>query len=122
MKHPSRQREYNPIIVNEFGQNYKKVEVLKEARKGEALEGTGCIVIDSRLKKIYCCISKRANYHTLIKFSMKLSKLAKESYQLITFTAKDQQGDPVFHTNVLLAILDKHTVTCLDAIDNEHDK
>ena len=89
MKHPSRQREYNPQIVEEIGQNYKKQEILKAARKGESLEGTGCIVIDTRLKKIYCCISKRADFHTLIKFNMKLSKLAKESYQLVTFSAKD---------------------------------
>lgn len=122
MKYPSRQREYNPVIVSEIGANYNKVLNLKPACKGESLEGTGCLVIDNKLRKVYCCMSDRSNFNTLLKFNMKLSKLAKQPYQLISFSAKDQSGTPIFHTNVLLAILDKHTICCLEAIDNELDR
>jgi hypothetical protein len=80
MKVPSRQREINPDIITEIGKNYKMNVTLKAARKNEALEGTGSLVIDSRLKKIYCCLSERADFNTLIKFNMRLSKLAKEDY------------------------------------------
>lgn len=122
MKVPSRQREINPDIITEIGANYKKVLTLKAARKGESLEGTGCLVIDSRLRKIYCCMSERADFNTLIKFNMKLSKLAKQSYELVSFSANDQSGSRIYHTNVMLAILDKHAICCLESIENDLDR
>lgn len=122
MKVPSRQREINPDIITEIGQNYKQQLTLKAARKGEALEGTGSLVIDSRLKKIYCCLSERADFNTLIKFNMKLSKLAKQDYKLVSFVAKDAGGSTIYHTNVMLAILDKHAICCLDSVADAHDR
>lgn len=122
MKVPSRQREINPDIITEIGANYKKMIPLKAARKGESLEGTGSLVIDSRLRKIYCCMSERADFNTLIKFSMKLSKLAKQSYELVSFSANDQNGTRIYHTNVMLAMLDKHAICCLESIESDHDR
>ena len=122
MKVQSRQREINPDIITEIGQNYKKNLTLKPDRKGKALEGTGSLVIDSRLKKIYCCLSERADFNTLIKFNMRLSKIAKEDYQLVSFVAKDAKGTKIYHTNVMLAILDKHAICCLDSVEDAHDR
>ena len=68
MKTPSRRGEVNPKIIKEIGQNYKNVRVIKPASKNQALEGTGSLIFDNQYRKVYCCLSERADKDTLSKF------------------------------------------------------
>ena len=83
MKHPSRQAEINPLIVKEIGQTYKKQIVVKRARSNEALEGTGSLIIDSHLRKVYVCTSERASAATVANFMTKFGGEATQAYKLV---------------------------------------
>jgi len=122
MKTPSRRDEINPNIIKEVGVNYKKVIKLKAARKNESLEGTGSLVLDNRLRKIYCCLSERAGKNTLDQFHSKMSAHGKQDYKLESFNAYDKEGVQIYHTNVMLAMLDKHAICCLDSVKNTKEK
>lgn len=65
MKTESRAGEYNPQIVKELGANYGSVIAHKPALPGQALEGKGSLVLDNKLRKVYCCISERACLETV---------------------------------------------------------
>ena len=65
MKAENRQAEVNPNIVKQIGDQYGQVIHLKPRKKGGVLEGTGSLVFDNRLNKLYCSISERADRDTL---------------------------------------------------------
>ncbi len=66
--------------------------------EGFFLEGTGSMVIDHDAKIIYACLSQRTHLSALQKFSQL------NQYRAIVFYATDENGKPVYHTNVLLCI------------------
>jgi hypothetical protein len=40
----------------------------------------------------------------------------------VLFHAKDEKGNPVYHTNVLLCISDRFAITCLGSVKDEHER
>lgn len=123
MKAPTRQAEVNPKIIKQIGGQYKQVINLTPALDGEALEGTGSLIIDNKHKKVYCSLSERACEATLYKFMSQLNAICKnKKYRLVTFHASDKTGSPIYHTNVLMALLEKHIVFCLDSIHDPFER
>ena len=122
MKAFSRQQEVNPQIIADFGKNYKNVIRVLPTQEGESLEGTGSLIFDEQNKKIYCCLSERASLDTLNNFMKKLNDFSEKPYHLITFNAVDSKGIPIYHTNCILSILNKHTVCCLDTIKDKKER
>lgn len=80
------------------------------------LEGTGSMVLDRENKIAYACISVRTDIDVLSNFCM-LS-----GYKPVYFEALDDQGFPIYHTNVMMCIGDRFAVICLDAIPDTIDK
>lgn len=74
------------------------------------LEGTGSMVLDREHKLAYACLSERTNAEVLDNFSMLTG------YIPVTFSAVDQQGYPIYHTNVMMCIGDAFAVVCLESI------
>ncbi len=81
--------------------------------EGRFLEGTGSMVIDHEHKMIYASVSERTNLSVLEKFA------ATNSYQAIVFLATDKNGQPVYHTNVVMALGESFCVLCEEAIEEE---
>jgi hypothetical protein len=77
------------------------------------LEGTGSMIIDHENKLIYACVSERTNISVLEKYA------ATNNFQAIVFVATDNNGYPVYHTNVVMSLGDKFCVLCEEAIDEE---
>lgn len=92
------------------------------AKEGEYLEGTGSLIFDQQNKKVYCCLSERASLETLNNFIKKLNDFSDKPYRLITFHAVDSNGVPIYHTNCIMSILNKHTVCCLDTIKDKKER
>ncbi|MFN2440225.1 MAG: arginine deiminase-related protein [Chitinophagaceae bacterium] len=84
--------------------------------KNMFLEGTGSLVIDHENSVLYACLSSRTNASVIEEFAKA------NSYKAIYFTAVDQQGKSIYHTNVMMCIGDEFAVICLDAIKNETEK
>ena len=79
------------------------------------LEGTGSMVIDHRNRCIYSCISPRTNEKLLREFA------AVNNYQVVIFSAADEKGREIYHTNVMMCIGDEFVVICTEAL-NKSDK
>lgn len=62
---------------------------------------------------IYAAISERTNISVLEKFT------AANGYQAIAFLATDKEGNPVYHTNVVMTIGENFAVFCEEAIEEE---
>lgn len=80
------------------------------------LEGTGSIVFDYHNKIAYA--SRSARTHDSV-FKDVCTKLG---YKPVLFDAVDEQGLPIYHTNVLMCVGTHFTVLCLDAIKNDDDQ
>jgi len=80
------------------------------------LEGTGSLVIDHKNAVLYACLSPRTHASIIEKFAKA------NNYKAIHFTAVDEEGHQVYHTNVMMCIGEGFAVICLDAIEKEIEK
>ncbi|HWN88038.1 MAG TPA: arginine deiminase-related protein, partial [Chitinophagaceae bacterium] len=81
--------------------------------EGKFLEGTGSMVIDHENKVIYTCYSPRTDVSLLEKFANA------NKYRAIIFLAIDKNGQPVYHTNVMMMLGEDFAILCEEAIEEE---
>ena len=81
--------------------------------EGKYLEGTGSIVFDYTNRIAYTCNSSRTDKDVLSKVCEKLN------FGSCNFDAFDKNGDPIYHTNVMMWIGTKVAAVCFDSIANE---
>lgn len=74
------------------------------------LEGTGSIVFDYENQIAYACISQRTDKQIATELFQQLN------FEPIFFTAVNQAGVAVYHTNVVMCLAKKYCVVCLDSI------
>jgi hypothetical protein len=74
------------------------------------LEGTGSLVIDHEFKIAYAAISPRTSAEALTIFE------AKTGFKVIPFHAFDRAQQPIYHTNVVMALSPNIAVICLEVI------
>lgn len=80
------------------------------------LEGTGSMVVDHPNRIVYACLSPRTN-------AVLLEKVASvNGYKAMAFTAVDGAGQPVYHTNVIMAIGEGFAVLCTESIADEVER
>jgi len=81
--------------------------------EGKFLEGTGSMVMDHENKVIYTCYSPRTDISVLEKFANA------NKYRAIIFIAVDNEGHPVYHTNVMMTLGENFAILCEEAIEEE---
>ena len=84
-------------------------------QQAQFLEGTGSMVIDHPHRIIYACLSPRTHQAVVEKFA------EANGYRVITFTAHDENGREIYHTNVMMCIGEGFAVLCPKAI-TDHDE
>lgn len=84
----------------------------------EFLEGTGSLVLDRVNSVAYSCMSGRTTELALDTWADEMG------YALVRFHSADLNGNPVYHTNVVLSIGQRIAVVCLDSITDpdEYDQ
>lgn len=122
MKAPTREAEKNPHILFEAGKHYKDFIEIKRQDPNNVLEGTGSLLFDEVNKKVYVNLSERADEKVFNEFLSQFNKISKSPYKGVTFRACDKEGNPVYHTNVVMAILKDHVVLCTQSITNEEER
>ena len=80
--------------------------------EGKALESTGSLVLDRANKIAYASISSRTHLDVLHYFTKKLG------YASLIFSSKDEQGELVYHTDIMMSIGDQFAILCKDCITN----
>jgi hypothetical protein len=88
----------------------RTVDLTHREAEGKFLEGTGSLVLDRAHRVAYASLSPRTDLDVLGEFAQLLD------YELVTFEALDAAAQPVYHTNVVMAIGTRFAVVCGEAI------
>jgi hypothetical protein len=88
----------------------RTVDLTHREAEGKFLEGTGSLVLDRAHRMAYASLSPRTDLDVLGEFAQLLD------YELVTFEGRDGADQPVYHTNVIMAIGTHFAVVCGAAI------
>lgn len=84
--------------------------------EGRFMEGTGSLIIDRNNLYVYASLSPRTHRELVEDWAEYWS------CQAVIFDAVDENGQQIYHTNVLMCLGDTFTVICLASIPNEEEK
>jgi len=115
MQAPSRRAERREELVAEVAHagGFRvsgTLDLSYREAQGQFLEGTGSLVLDRAARVAYACLSPRTDLDVLGDFAQRLD------YDPVAFEAFDQEGRPIYHTNVLMAVGSRFAVVCAEAI------
>lgn len=109
---PLRRLERRDEIVEQVMrtfQVYQEIALERNESRNLFLEGTGSMVLDREGRIAYACISPRTD-KTLLEHWCRLLDYEPFSFEAIL------DGQPIYHTNVMMAIGDGIAVVCLDVV------
>jgi len=116
---PNRRAEKRPELIERIKSVTgidKQTDYSNYESKKKFLEGTGSMVLDRVNKLVYACRSERTD-PDLVKLFAK-----EHDFIPILFSATDEAGREIYHTNVMMNIGKQFAVVCLDAIRNTGEK
>jgi hypothetical protein len=106
-----RREEILEQVVREGGYRVSRTfDLTHREAEGKFLEGTGSLVLDRPHRVAYASLSPRTDLDVLGEFAQLLD------YELVTFEGRDSATEPVYHTNVVMAIGSRFAVVCGEAI------
>jgi hypothetical protein len=114
-----RRCERRQDIVEELRKHYRVTDVIDYSRfedDGCCLEGTGSLVFDYVNKIAYVSLSNRSNPKVIQRFADDFS------YEPVTFTSLDSNGQPIYHTNVMMCIGTAFAMVGLAMIRNKVER
>ncbi len=110
---PSRRGERRPDVVEMLKARYRVQDVIDYSGlelDDVFLEGTGAMVLDHDARIAYVARSRRADPVALERFCTHFG------YEPISFDARDEDGVPIYHTNVMMCIGTDFALVGLDRI------
>jgi hypothetical protein len=114
-----RRRERREDIIEELRKHYLVTDVIDYSafeNEGCCLEGTGSLVLDHVNKIAYVSLSNRSNSKVLRRFANDFS------YDPVTFTSTGSNGQPIYHTNVMMCIGTAFALVGLEMIRNQAER
>src|SRR5881394_2786565 len=114
-----RRRERRQDIVEELRKQYRVTEVIDYSPfedEGCCLEGTGSLVFDHLNKIAYVSLSNRSNPKVIQRFADDFT------YEPVTFTSIGSNGQPIYHTNVVMCIGTGLAIVGLEMIANKVER
>jgi hypothetical protein len=114
-----RRRERRQDIVEELCKHYRVTDVIDYSaleNEGCYLEGTGSLVLDHLRKIAYVSLSNRSNPEVIQRFADDFS------YEPVTFTSIGSDGQPIYHTNVMMCIGTDFAMVGLDMISDKSER
>ncbi len=115
----NRRAERKSTIIDYLRDKFHLSEILDlSPSESEALflEGTGSIVFDYVNRRAYACLSPRTSQGLLIELCDKLH------YTPVVFSAHDDMGTPIYHTNVMMAIGTDACIICSETITDPEER
>jgi hypothetical protein len=114
-----RRRERRQDIVEELHKHYRVTDVIDYSAfedHDSYLEGTGSLVLDHLNKIAYVSLSNRSNPKVIKRFA------ADFGYEPVTFTSIGSDGQPIYHTNVIMCIATGFAMVGLEMIPNKAER
>lgn len=115
----NRRKERKQQVIDLIRQKFsikQTIDLTHHELEGHFLEGTGSMVLDRENRIAYACLSARTHKNILEVFCSKLG------YQPVIFSAYDQAGAAIYHTNVMMCVADRFVVICLESITDTVEK
>jgi hypothetical protein len=115
----NRRAERKAHVTNAITKKFtvkNKIDLTRYEKENLFLEGTGSMVLDRDNRIAYACLSSRTSKEVLAEFCQKMN------YEAVLFTAKDANGQAIYHTNVMMCVADKYIVICLDSIPDTGER
>ncbi|WGV98637.1 arginine deiminase-related protein [Vibrio sp. YMD68] len=98
--------------LEEAGRPVKYIDSLQEYTEHNAyLESTGVMVKDHTNRTIYAALSQRCDREVLEEYAKRIGY-----NRVISFQTALESGQPVYHTNVMMAVGETFTVICDEVI------
>lgn len=115
----NRRVERRPEIIaqlqNELG--YTQIlDLTGHEQEGKFLEGTGSLVFDRTNKLAFMARSSRSNLQVAERLCHELG------FDLISYTAVDHSGNPLYHTNVMMSVGEEYLLWCPEIVKDESDQ
>ena len=119
-----RRKERDPSLIEEiYGSNEveikKTVDLTPYEKQGLYLEGTGSLVIERKSNTVFAIESGRT-HEKMFDIYCNLMEVSPSSR--IFFHAKDENGNPIYHTNVMMSIGEGFAVVCDESITNSGER
>ena len=114
-----RRRERRQDIVEKLRKDYRVTQVIDYSLfedEGCYLEGTGSLVLDHPSKIAYVSLSNRSNPKMVQRF------VDDFGYESVTFTGIGPDGEPIYHTNVMMCIGTAFAMVGLEMIRNKAER
>jgi hypothetical protein len=115
----NRRQERKPQVLQQIGDLFdisRTVDLTGYEPQDKFLEGTGSMVLDRDKRIAYACISPRTDKSILEDFARQMK------YEPVAFTAVDNNGRAIYHTNVMMCVADRYVVICLDSIADKKER
>lgn len=74
------------------------------------LEGTGSLILDREHHVAYACLSPRTSREVMDEWARRMG------YDYFLFDSADEQGMPVYHTNVVMHVGTRFAVVCMESV------
>lgn len=98
--------------IQQYAGPYELIDLSPWEEKGQILESTGSMIMDRINQRVYACISPRTDAELMLHFCEKVD------CEAVLFYAHDQNGQEIYHTNVMMALGLGFAVICLDSISD----
>ena len=97
----NRRQERKPEVLHLLRRRMnhpKLIDLTHWEKENQFLEGTGSMIFDRDKRIAYACRSQRTSEKVLVDFCSRMN------FDYILFDAVDKNGNPIYHTNVMMEI------------------
>ncbi len=111
----NRRTERKAHVLDRIQQKFEvknKLDLTGFENENIFLEGTGSMVLDRDNRIAYACLSPRTNVKVLEEFCRQMN------YRPVVFNATDGNGQPIYHTNVMMCVADQYVVMCMESVSD----
>ncbi len=112
---PNRRKERKEVFLDLIKKNTnvtREIDLTAWEEKNKFLEGTGSMIFNRENKIVYACRSPRTDDEVMEDFCNQLG------YTPIIFDATDEDGNQIYHTNVMMSVGSRFAFVCLEAIQD----
>ncbi|MEL7530737.1 MAG: arginine deiminase-related protein [Bacteroidota bacterium] len=102
--------------IQEHAGPFELIDLTPWEEKGQFLESTGSMIMDRIHQRVYACLSPRTHPDLMKLFC------EKADCEAVLFTAHDQDGHEIYHTNVMMALGVDFVVICLESISDSVER
>jgi hypothetical protein len=116
---PNRRAERKQHVLDAIQTKFKQQQLIDfSAKENENifLEGTGSMVLDRTNKIAYACLSPRTHKTLFTEWCKQMQ------YNACYFFSTDENGDEIYHTNVMMCVAEEYIVICLDSIKDLNER